>query len=218
MGLNNCAADMQAEAEAWACATLGGNSLDAIEALPHMLLLFRSEARSLVGHGDAHRRLEFLHSDRDRLIGWRIFERVAQIIVDNLAEAVGIADHHQWIIARRFEDDRARGHAVSLIFDGLAHNRIQAATTHYQLKLIGLDARDIEQIANHAVLDINALLGFAQKPLQLIDLIQQHAYFRKFARSQGREPALSKLDIALDAGQGGTQFMAGDAEKLVKTA
>src|SRR5579875_4149290 len=217
MRLDNCPANIQPQAKTWAGVALSRDALDPIKALPDTFLLLRRETRPLIVDRDSHGVLYSLNADGDRLIRRGIFRRVGQVVMHHLAKPISVTKHHHLLAGAFFKRDRPPRHVILLIFHGLDHNFAQITEAHHQLKFISLDARDIEQIANHAILHVDPVLGLAQVILHLGESSAQRFEFGQSRQSQFREPALGQLNISLDTCQGCAQFMAGNAKKFIKT-
>src|SRR5947209_1639874 len=78
--LDDRAADEEAEAQAEAGAALNRDAIGAVEAIPDLVLLLRTQARSLVAHVDAYPAVVRRYSDVDHLLRSRELQRVCQVI------------------------------------------------------------------------------------------------------------------------------------------
>src|SRR5579885_2541497 len=171
MALNDGPADEQPQPQAHAGAAADLDPWYTVKALPEMLLLGLRNAWPVISHPEAHHAFLQHRAKLNRLIFSGIFQRVGQIIGHNLLDAPGIGVNGHTLVARQMHLNGALGVGLALLLHHFADDGRQIGRFRAESELIGLDARDIQEVVDQAIQAARLAAGAGKllfKRLQLL--------------------------------------------------
>ena len=132
MLLDDGSADVQPKTQTDARAAQDLCPRYAVEALPHAPLFGGRDAWPLVAHRDARPAITYAQTRCHLLLVTRVFERIAQIIDDNLSDTILVSQHDRRLVccARNLQKYQPLWRYLALLLDNITHNMREIAWRH----------------------------------------------------------------------------------------
>lgn len=202
MTLDERLAEIETESQAEIQFVLDRAPFPTVEAIPKAPLLFQGDAGSFVVHRDTYEVVRASHLDSHGPLGGGIVEGIRQVESEHLGDAPSIGENrHRMFGCQVFQFNCAFGHRRSLLHHCYVDQGEQVAGLERQTELIGLDARIIDQILHHALLQPGALRCLRQGLLGVFKMRTCTLGLLGKVAFQGLQAALRQLQIAFDPRQ-----------------
>src|SRR5579859_6174597 len=133
-------ANIQSQSQSHFCPTLDGLLGGLVKSLPDVLLLRACQAWSVILHPDPNIVCLKHHSHLHRLLIRRKFERIGQIITENLLDAITVSRDGQRALLWQIQDEKTGGVRCLVILHGLTDQLNQIAGGQKQLQFVFLNA------------------------------------------------------------------------------
>src|SRR5690242_7090844 len=95
-------------------------------------MFFSGKTRPLVADTNAGLAVSDLKADTYRLVFWRVFERIREIVGHHLTDTLRLGQHRRFV--GRIQDNRSRWPGESLIRDGFGDDCTQVTGPHSGLQ------------------------------------------------------------------------------------
>src|SRR5581483_3970811 len=149
--LNDRPANVETESQPHSRTRTHFNTLRAVKPLPDTSLLALRETRPLIEYLYPYYIPFCFDSYSNRFILCRIFQRVREIIVDDLLYTIHIY-HRNNLFRREFAGDNAFRRKAVLILDCLGNKACNIASLGTHFQIASANACDIQHIAHQAIL------------------------------------------------------------------
>ena len=198
MGQHDVFDDGQAQARAARLA--GAGLVHAVEALEYPVQMLRGNAGPEVLHRELNLRLQQPRADANPLPCPAVLEGVLDQIAEDLIHGVGVGHHQNCGRARGFQFDAGIDHQAPQRLDSVLDQGAGAVRLKNQLVIRALHAGKSEQILGEAV---HARRVLEDDPKELAGRLRV-----------GTRIFYQRLDVALNGGQRGTQFVADVGDEI----
>lgn len=123
MTFDDLSTDGQAQSQPHPRATLHLDALHPMEAIPDVFLFRKRDARTPITYSDT--RLMRLHTEVNshRLLGWRLFEGVGEIVGQHLPNAICIRHERHRMAGWQVQEDASGRGRLALFLNGFLNQR-----------------------------------------------------------------------------------------------